>query len=229
MSRFACLFFFAVLCLSCSQPLSKAPSWLGTYVGGSLLDDCDAVATDRAGDVYLACHVVSVDLPGVTGAVPIPGDPMNAYVVKVTAQLDAVEWGVLLAGSQYDGAFDIAVDARGHVFVAGLTGSVDFPVTANALQTSYGGGEADAFFAEIDPEGKLLEVSLGGGGRYRPSFRPRSPGRDTMAGGRNVVIRLSRGDGPNRRNLCGCKRLRCAALAGARNAHSLHDHRWSRV
>ena len=111
MSKFAGLPFIALLCLSCSPPLPRAPSWQGTYVGGSLVDDCDAVATDRAGNVYLACHVASVDLPGLTDAVSTPEDPMNAYVVKLTAQLDAVEWGVLLAGSRYDGAFDIAVDA----------------------------------------------------------------------------------------------------------------------
>ena len=171
MSKSACLACFAVLCLSCLQPLSKAPSsWLGTYVGGSLVDDCDAVATDDAGNVYLACHSISVDLPGLSNVEQIPEDPMNVYVVKLSAQLEAVEWGVLLAGSKYDGAFDIAVDARGHVFVAGLTGSVDFPVTANAMQNSYGGGEADAFFAEIDPEGKLLEVSFLGGSETDRAF-----------------------------------------------------------
>jgi hypothetical protein len=168
MSRFAFLAFFVVLSVACSHPEFTAPFWQGTFLGGRLVDDCDAVATDGTGNVYLACHVASVDLPGVTGAAIAPGNPMNAYVVKLTAALDTVEWGVLLAGSQYDGAFDIAVDARGHVFVAGLTASPDFPVTANALQKHYGGGEADAFFAEIDPEGKLLEVSfLGGSGADR--------------------------------------------------------------
>ena len=169
-SKFACLSCFAVLCLSCSHPLSKAPSWLGTYGGGSLVDDCDAVATDDAGNVYLACHAISVDLPGLSNVEQMPEDPMNVYVVKLSAQLEAVEWGVLLAGSKYDGAFDITVDARGHVFVAGLTGSVDFPVTASAMQNSYGGGEADSFFAEIDPGGKLLEVSFLGGSETNRAF-----------------------------------------------------------
>ena len=91
--------------------------------------------------------------------------------------------GVLLAGSQYDGAFDIAVDARGHVFVAGLTGSVDFPVTANALQKRYGGGEADAFFAEINPEGKLLEVSFLGGSEADRAFTIAIEGETLWLGG----------------------------------------------
>ena len=46
--------------------------------------------------------------------------------------------------------------------------SPDFPATSNALQKSYGGGEADAFFAEIDPDGELIHVSfLGGSGTDR--------------------------------------------------------------
>ena len=183
MSRVTSPLCLAVFYLACFSPPSNAPSWLGTYVGGSLVDDCDAVAIDGAGNVYLACHVVSVDLPGLAGAVATPEDPMNAYVVKLSARLDVVEWGVLLAGSKYDGAFDIAVDARGHVFVAGLTGSADFPVTANALQRSYGGGEADAFFAEIDPEGGLLEVSFLGGSETDRAFALALEGETLWLGG----------------------------------------------
>ena len=183
MSKIAYLSFLAAFCLSCSRPLPRVPSWHGTYVGGSLVDDCDAVTTDSDSNVYLACHVVSVDLPGVRDAVLDPEDPMNEYVVKISAQLDTVEWGMLLAGSQYDGAFDIVVDARGHVFVAGLTGSADFPVTANALQKSYGGGEADAFFAEINPEGKLLEVSFLGGSEADRAFTIAIEGETIWLGG----------------------------------------------
>ena len=71
----------------------------------------------------------------------------------------------------------------GHVFVAGLTGSADFPVTANALQKSYGGGEADAFFAEIDPQGKLLEVSFLGGSEADRAFALDLEGEALWLGG----------------------------------------------
>ena len=160
-----------VVCvLSASCAISERPGapWLGTYFGGSAVDDCDAAATDGQGYVYLACHVTSRDLPGITRTELDPGDPMNAYVAKLTPRLDAIDWGVLLAGSGYDGAFAISVDQRGHAYVAGLTMSTDFPVTSNAFQKSYGGGEADAFFAEIDPDGELKHLSfLGGNGADR--------------------------------------------------------------
>ncbi len=123
-----------ILLGACSipEPLPELP-WFGTFLGGAAGDDCDAVTTDREGYVYLACHVVSVDLPGIGDRQLDPGDPMNAYIVKLTPQLDAAKWGVLLAGSGYDGAFAIAVDERGQVFVTGLTASPDFPTTASGL------------------------------------------------------------------------------------------------
>ena len=159
-----------VLAIGCKPlPVPRTePAWLGTYVGGSANDDCDAVATDSAGYVYLACHVTSQYLPGITATPQEPGDPMNAYVAKLDPGLGRVEYGVLLAGSGYDGAFAIAVDERGHAFVTSLTASPDFPATSNALQKNYGGGEADVFLAEIDPTGKPLYVTfLGGSGTDR--------------------------------------------------------------
>ena len=159
-----------VLALGCepsSVPRTESV-WIGTYIGGSAVDDCDAVATDSAGYVYLACHVKSQDLPGISATPQDPDDPMNAYVAKLNPSLERVEYGVLLAGSKYDGAFAISVDERGHALVTGLTASPDFPTTPDALQKNYGGGEADVFVAEIDPAGKPVYVTfLGGSGTDR--------------------------------------------------------------
>ncbi len=183
-----------VLSASCAVSLQpEAAPWLGTYLGGSAADDCDAVATDGQGYVYLACHAASLDLPGITATEPDPDDPMNAYVVKLTPGLDAVEWGVLLAGSAYDGAFAIAAGPRGHVYVTGLTMSPDFPATSNALQKSYGGGEADAFFAEIDPDGELIHVSfLGGNGADRAFAIELESNGSLLLGGPHPLLRDGR-------------------------------------
>ena len=36
---------------------------LVAYLGGSGTDDCDGMALDRVGDIYLACHSDSPDFP----------------------------------------------------------------------------------------------------------------------------------------------------------------------
>ena len=122
-----------VLLASCAVSEQPEATWLGTYLGGSAGDDCDAVATDGQGYVYLACHVTSLDLPGITRTELDPGDPMNAYVVKLAPRLDAVEWGVLLAGSDYDGAF---CNRRGPAWTCLRDGLDDVPGFSRHVQRS---------------------------------------------------------------------------------------------
>jgi hypothetical protein len=45
------------------------------------------------------------------------------------------------------------VDGAGSAYVAGATGSADFPTTPGAFQTTYGGGYDDAFVAKFDFSG----------------------------------------------------------------------------
>jgi hypothetical protein len=65
------------------------------------------------------------------------------------------------------------VDAAGNAYVAGTTGSSDFPVKSAAFQTTYGGGSCggyypctDAFVTKLNPTGSALLYStyLGGSG-----------------------------------------------------------------
>lgn len=157
--------------MACTVPsLQGQFTWHGSFVGGSAIDDCDDIAVDHKGYVYLACHGTSRDLPGIELANDVPDSGMNAFVVKLSPDLGLVTYAVLLVGSAYDGAFAVAVDQRGHAFVTGLTGSKDFPVTENAVQAIYGGGGADAFIAELDPRGKPLHVSYLGGGDTDRAF-----------------------------------------------------------
>ena len=61
-------------------------------------------------------------------------------------------------------ATGIAVDAAGNAYVTGYTDSTDFPTTAGAFQTTYGGGDYDAFVTKLNPTGTALVYStyLGG-------------------------------------------------------------------
>ena len=62
----------------------------------------------------------------------------------------------------------IAVDAVGGAFVAGMTASPNFPVTAGAFDATYtGAGYTDPFVARITPDGTALVYAtyLGGDGQ----------------------------------------------------------------
>lgn len=58
------------------------------------------------------------------------------------------------------------VDAAGNIYIVGNTSSRDFPVTPDALQSTYGGGPSDAALAIFSPDGaRLLHATyLGGSG-----------------------------------------------------------------
>src|SRR5581483_9252208 len=82
----------------------------------------------------------------------------------------------LLGGSYREGASSITVDSTGNAYVAGLTGSNDFPTTTNAIQKTFGGtgrygvnGDftaGDTFVSKISADGSSLLYStyLGGPG-----------------------------------------------------------------
>ncbi len=79
-----------------------------------------------------------------------------------------LDYSTLLGGSSFEQGNSIARDSQGNIYLTGNTNSTDFPVTANAVQNSFGGGESfggDAFVAKISPEGNLLySTYIGGSG-----------------------------------------------------------------
>ncbi len=70
----------------------------------------------------------------------------------------------MLGGTDGDGAGGVAADASGNAWLTGTTASTNFPVTANAADSSFNGGAVDAFVSELNPAGSALLYStyLGG-------------------------------------------------------------------
>lgn len=77
---------------------------------------------------------------------------------------DALVFSSLLGGSLTDYGYAIALDETGRTYVAGYTGSQDFPTTPGAFDVE-ANGSLDAFVAKVNPAGDALEYAtfLGGG------------------------------------------------------------------
>src|SRR5215469_16672688 len=58
-----CVFAICLAFLAAASPTAPEMTLLA-YLGGGGTDDCDGITTDRAGDIYLACHSDSPDFPG---------------------------------------------------------------------------------------------------------------------------------------------------------------------
>jgi hypothetical protein len=83
-----------------------------------------------------------------------------------SAHAATVSYSTYFGGANYEGAYAVAVDAFGNVFVAGGTQSTNRFPTTNAFQMAYGGGYSDAFLAKYDSQGRLLFSTYFGGTSY---------------------------------------------------------------
>jgi hypothetical protein len=99
------------------------------------------------------------------------GGPRTSFGGCVSAQAapnDLLGWPL---GNNEDGAYAVAVDSAGDVYVAGQALSIDFPVTQGAFQTQNKGAagpSTNAFVAKLNPAGSALIYStyLGGSGLH---------------------------------------------------------------
>lgn len=87
-------------------------------------------------------------------------DTARALIVDPT-----LLYSTYLGGVGVDQVSAIAVDNTGAAYVAGTTASASFPVSSGALQTTYGGGNVDAFVTKLNAAGtaRLYSTYLGGG------------------------------------------------------------------
>ena len=145
--------------------IAPEPLLMG-YLGGSGTDDCDGIALDRAGDIYLGCHSDSPDFPHLP-AKPAPRSNagMDAVVVKIAARTGRIVWATRTGGSDWDAAGDLAVAGDGSVYVLGQTQSPDFPTTPDAVQRKFAGPRRDVFVLKLDAGGKIVYSTLLGGSK----------------------------------------------------------------
>jgi hypothetical protein len=147
-----------------------------TYLGGSGLDQGNGVAVDASGNAYVAGVTTSRESsllfahPAGAFQADCTLDTLkvcegDAFVAKVALSgAPSMTYFTYLGGSLADSANGIALDTSGDAYVTGSTTSTDFPIAGTVFQTTYGGGNADAFVTELNPTGSDLVYStyLGG-------------------------------------------------------------------
>ena len=142
-----------------------------TYVGGQNDDEGRGIASDAAGNAYVAGVTYSTaDFPATPGAYqPTAPTPINeafladAFVLKLNPSGSGLVYSTRLGTSANDEAQAIALDAAGAAYVTGFTEASTFPVTAGAPQPA-SGGYVDVFLTKLNPSGSALVYSTYFGG-----------------------------------------------------------------
>jgi hypothetical protein len=143
------------------DPIPGPPITYSTYLGGNMTDELFSVKVDLSNNVYVTGQVTSTDFPITSGFNNAFSD---ACVTKLNSTATAIIYSVLIGGSSGEWANSLAINSAGNVFIAGITGSTDFPVSIFADDRTYNGGTADAFVAKLSSTGTSLLYStyLGG-------------------------------------------------------------------
>lgn len=164
-----CVFVFRTTYVSGQSKLNKIEIEdfsYSTFFGGNNVDYIKDVVIDSEGNVIVTGETLSTNFPVVNGFQEtfaggdqeihtVSGD---AIVSKFNQNGDLI-WSTFLGGSNRDGGHCVLTDDSGNIYVAGMTNSIDFPITEDAYQQNFNGGGLDLFVTKFAPNGSLLYSS----------------------------------------------------------------------
>jgi hypothetical protein len=136
------------------NPTATAADYSTFLSGGNFadVDYAESIAVDKNGNAYVTGYAGSSTFPVTAGAFQSHNaGTHDAFVTVLNATGTALLYSTYLGGSGNDEGFRIAADSGGMAYIAGMTASSNFPTSAGAFQTVYGGGASDAFIAKLDP------------------------------------------------------------------------------
>jgi hypothetical protein len=141
-----------------------------TYIGGRGAEWASAMALAPDGDAVVTGSTSSPDFPLVRAA---PGSlyleggasgyQSDAVLVRIDETGRWLEYSLRVGGTRWDSGEGLAVDETGNAYVAGYTGSPDFPVTDGTFGSTYRGGDSDAVLLSVDATGRERFAALFGG------------------------------------------------------------------
>lgn len=142
-----------------------------TFLGSSSEEGGVGIAVNGAGEAFVSGWTTSPSFPITPGAAQTVygGGFYDAFVTRLNATGTALVYSTYIGGNGDDRGLGIAVDASDNAYITGWTTSTNFPVSAGAYQTTYGGGIYDVFAVRLNAAGnsRIYSTYIGGSGEDR--------------------------------------------------------------
>ena len=144
------------------------PLVYGSYIGGTKDDAITGIATDLAGNIYVAGYTYSNDVGTADGGYQsTAGGDADIFIAKLNKSQSGASSLVALTyigGTGADIPTGMVLGADGNLYLTGSTTSNNFPTAGNAVQTALAGTQ-DAFVLRVPRTLDSVEYStyLGGG------------------------------------------------------------------
>jgi len=138
-----------------------------TYLGGSGLDVGMDIAIDSSGNAYVTGQTQSPNFSAsATAFQKTLSGASDIFVSKLNSTGTALTYSTYLGGSANEISYAISVDSSGNAYIAGDSSSLNYPVSAGAVQATFGGGVSNAVVTKLNSTGSALIYStyLGGSG-----------------------------------------------------------------
>src|SRR5207247_109742 len=99
-----------------------------TYLGGGAAEEGYGIAVDAAGNAYVTGYTNSTNFPTTATAFQTASSGYaDVFAAKVNPGGTGLLYSTFLGGGNNDLGYGIAVNAAGHILVAGRTASTNFP------------------------------------------------------------------------------------------------------
>lgn len=148
--------------------LSGGPDLVyASYLSGQQQDLGTGIGVDSSGKIYITGDTFSSQFPTTTTALqpnfPYSSSGQSIFLTELDTTLTGINqlvYSSYLGGSVGDGAYGLALDPNGNVYITGLTESPNL-ATPNAFQHNYtGNGNLQAFVAEFSPFSAGVQPTL---------------------------------------------------------------------
>lgn len=149
---------------------STATAMVGsTYLGGAQQDGRQSMTNnygdtyrgeimlDAASAIYIASSTQSADFPVTAGAFQAThGGGQDALIAGLTPDCSALITSTYIGGSSDDAGLGMRFDGVGGMYLCGTTASSNFPMVSGGYQSTYQGGNKDAFVVRLSDDGSQM-------------------------------------------------------------------------